>query len=388
MKYIILLGDGMADWPVEELDGKTPLEYAKTPNMDRIAGGIKGMLKTVPDGFPPGSDVANMSVMGYDPARYYTGRAPLEAVSKSIELADDDVAYRCNFVTIEDGIMKDFSAGHIPTEKAKELIKILNETIGSTDIEFFSGVSYRNLMVWRNGETDRTTPPHDISDKPIDGYLPSGKARGKLLEIMKRASEVLNNNSIYPKANAIWLWGEGKKPSMPLFESVYGKSGCMISAVDLMVGLGRLVGMYIPEIEGLTGFIDTNFKGKVKAALNFLSSGGDFVYLHVEAADEAGHMGDLQTKINAIELFDREIVGEVLHGLDDIKERVRLAVLPDHPTPLKIKTHTSEPVPFAVMDTAIPVRGGSYSESSCREGIFIERGHEFIGKLLFKDGEL
>ncbi len=383
MKYIILLGDGMADWPIDELGGRTPLEYANTPNIDRIAGGLKGMLRTVPDGLPPGSDVANMSVLGYDPLKYYTGRAPLEAISKSIELSENDVAYRCNFVTIENGIMKDFAAGHIPTEKALKLIELLNREIDDEDIEFFGGVSYRNLMIWRGGKTDRTTPPHDISDKPIGKYLPRGEAKEKLLSIMERAQDLLSENGIYPQANAIWLWGEGKRPSAPPFEKLYAKKGCMISAVDLMVGLGRLTGLYIPEIEGLTGFIDTNFSGKVNAALEFLASGGDFVYLHVEATDEAGHMGDLQTKVRAIELFDKEVVGEILKGIEDMGQRARIAVLPDHPTPLKIKTHTAEPVPFALFDTKQDSGQGVYSENSCREGVFIGNGHEFIKKWLF-----
>ena len=383
MKYIILLGDGMADWSIDELGGKTPLEYASTPNMDIIAGGTKGMVKTVPDGMHPGSDVANMSVLGYNPKKYYTGRAPLEAVSQNIELKPEDVAYRCNFVNIEDGIMKDFSAGHIPTEKARELIKILNENLDFEGIEFYPGVSYRNLMIWRDGKTDNTTPPHDISDKQIEPYLPKGGASQLLKEIMNRARELLKDNTIWKDANAIWLWGEGRAPSMPSFEEKFNKMGCMISAVDLMVGLGKLAGLHIPKIEGLTGFLDTNFSGKVDAAYGFLKDGGDFVYLHVEATDETGHMGDVNKKIEAIELFDKKVVGEVIKFSEELPDKLKIAVLPDHPTPIKIKTHTEEPVPFAVWTSKTEKKSDKYSEKSCKEGIFINEGHMFISKILF-----
>jgi len=383
MKYLILLGDGMADLPIEELDGKTPLEYANTQNMDIIASGIKGMVKTVPDGMHPGSDVANMSVLGYDPKEYYTGRAPLEAVSQDIQLGPNDVAYRCNFVNIENGIMKDFSAGHIPSDKAKELIEILNKSLKFEKIEFYPGVSYRNLMVWRDGKTDITTPPHDISDKEIEPYLPKGEAREMLINIMDEAQKVLKSNEIWNGANAIWLWGEGKAPSMPMFKDKFNKDGCMISAVDLMVGLGKLTGLYIPKIEGLTGFLDTNFEGKTNAAFEFLKNGGDFVYLHVEATDETGHMGDVKKKIEAIELFDKKIVGEAIKMVESLNDELKIAVLPDHPTPIKIKTHTAEPVPFAVWTSKNGKKADKYSENSCKGGIFVENGHMFIKKILF-----
>jgi 2,3-bisphosphoglycerate-independent phosphoglycerate mutase len=386
MKYLILLGDGMADWPIAELDNKTPLEYAKTPNMDKIANGLFGMIKTVPDGLPPGSDVANLSVLGYNPEKYYTGRAPLEAASNSIFMEDADVAYRCNFVNIENGIMKDFAAGHIPSQKAAELIDLLNSQLDIEGIEFFKGVSYRNLMIWRDGSTDKTTPPHDISDKPITDYLPQGKAKEFLLDIMNKAQKILKNNSVHKDANSIWLWGEGKKPSMPLFRDMFNKNGCMISAVDLMVGIGKLTKLEIPEIKGLTGFIDTNYEGKINAAYDFLKSGGDFAYVHVEATDEAGHMGELNTKIEAIELFDEKIVKEALKMTDEFSDNFRIAVLPDHPTPIKIKTHTSEPIPFAMFDTSKEVADNkaSYNEKFCKNGIFIEKGYTFIKDFLFK----
>ncbi len=386
MKYLILLGDGMADWPIEALDNKTPLEYAETPNMDKVAGYLVGTIKTVPDGLAPGSDVANLSVLGYDPKLYYTGRAPLEAASKSIAMEDSDVAYRCNFVNIENGIMKDFAAGHIPTDRAERLIDILNSQMDYDDIEFFPGVSYRNLMIWRNGLTDNTTPPHDISDKAVGDYLPNGEAKERLLEIMDKASSILKGNNIHKDANSIWLWGEGKKPSMPLFSDVFEKKGIMISAVDLMVGIGRLTSLVIPKIDGLTGFIDTNYAGKIDSAFDFFNSGGDFAYVHVEATDESGHMGELETKIKAIELFDEKIVGEALRMVKDINDEFRIAVLPDHPTPIKIKTHTSEPVPFALMDTSRYNNrdSGFYNENYCKRGLFMENGYRFIGDILFK----
>ncbi len=383
MKYLILLGDGMADWPIKELDGKTPLEYANTPNMDLIAGGLKGMVKTVPDGMHPGSDVANMSVLGYNPKAYYTGRAPLEAVSQDIKLDKNDVAYRCNFVTIDNGIMKDFSANHIPTEKARKLIDLLNKHLRFEGIEFYPGVSYRNLMIWRDGKTDKTTPPHDISDKPIEPHLPKGETKSILLEIMDAANEILKDNTIWQQANSIWLWGEGKAPSMPLFKERFNKTGCMISAVDLMVGLGKLTGLYIPEIDGLTGFLDTNFEGKIEAAFEFLKNGGDFVYLHVEATDETGHMGDVNKKIEAIELFDKKIVGEAIKMAEVLDDELKIAVLPDHPTPIRIKTHTAEPVPFAVWSSKNEKKSDKYSENTCKKGVFVDKGHLFIEKLLF-----
>ncbi len=383
MKYLILLGDGMADWPIDELDGKTPLEYGNTQNMDIIASGIRGMVKTVPDGMHPGSDVANMAVLGYDPKKYYTGRAPLEAVSQDIQLSPNDVAYRCNFVNIENGIMKDFSAGHIPSEKAKELIEILNKSLDFEGIEFYPGVSYRNLMVWRGGKKDTTTPPHDISDKEVKPHVPKGEAREILIKVMNKAQRVLKDNKVWGEANAIWLWGEGKAPSMPKFKDKFNKDGCMISAVDLMVGLGILAGLHIPDIDGLTGFLDTNFEGKIDTAFDFLKNGGDFVYLHVEATDETGHMGDVQKKIDAIELFDRKIVGEAIKMADSLNDELKIAALPDHPTPIKIKTHTPEPVPFAVWTSKNKKKADKYSEKSCKDGIFIEKGYMFIEQILF-----
>lgn len=378
MKYLILLGDGMADYKIKELNNKTPLEYANTPNMDRLASGIVGLFKTVPDGMPPGSDVANLSAIGYNPKEIYTGRAPIEALAKDILLDKDDVAYRCNFVTIENDIMKDFSASHISSDNAKMLINLLNSQLKLEDIRFFAGVSYRNLMVWKNGKTDFTTPPHDITDKNILEYLPKGEAKDELIKIMQMAKEILKDPINTTKANAIWLWGEGKAPKAPSYKEVYGIEGAVISAVDLMKGIGKMLGLSTPYIEGATGFIDTNYEGKINAAYEALKSKG-FAYVHIEAPDEAGHMGDLDLKIKAIELFDKKIVGPALDIAGEFE--LKIACLPDHPTPISLKTHTSDPVPFAVWKGE---KGNKkYCESMGKDGLFIDSGRNF-GKLFFE----
>jgi 2,3-bisphosphoglycerate-independent phosphoglycerate mutase len=377
MKYLILLGDGMADYKIKELGNKTPLEYANTPHMDRLASGTIGLFKTVPDGMPPGSDVANLSAIGYNPKEIYTGRAPIEALAKDIMLEEDDVAYRCNFVTIENDIMKDFSASHIDSNDAKKLIDLLNEQLKLDNIKFFAGVSYRNLMIWKNGKTDSTTPPHDITDKNIQAYLPKGQAKDELIKIMQMAKEILKNPINTTKANAIWLWGEGKAPKAPSYKEVYGIKGSVISAVDLMKGIGKMLGLSTPYIEGATGFIDTNYEGKINAAYDALKSMG-FAYVHIEAPDEAGHMGDLDLKIKAIELFDKKIVGPALDMADEFE--LKIACLPDHPTPISLKTHTNDPVPFAVWTGE---KGSKkYCELMGKDSLFVENGQEF-GKLFF-----
>ncbi|OSS42675.1 putative homoserine kinase-like [Desulfurella amilsii] len=377
MKYLILLGDGMADYKIKELGNKTPLEYANTPNMDRLASGMAGLFKTVPDGMPPGSDVANLSTIGYNPKEIYTGRAPIEALAKDILLDKDDVAYRCNFVTIENDIMKDFSASHIDSNDAKKLIDLLNEQLKLDNIKFFAGVSYRNLMIWKNGKTDSTTPPHDITDKNIQAYLPKDKAKDELIKIMQMVKEILKNPINTTKANAIWLWGEGKAPKAPSYKEVYGIEGAVISAVDLMKGIAKLLGLSTPCVEGATGFIDTNYEGKINAAYEALKLMG-FAYVHIEAPDEAGHMGDLDLKIKAIELFDKKIVSPALDMADEFE--LKIACLPDHPTPISLKTHTSDPVPFAVWRGEKGTK--EYCESMGKDGLFLEGGQEF-GKLFF-----
>jgi len=358
-KRIILLGDGMPDEPIEELDGRTPLQAAKTPNMDRMAReGSVGAVWTTPDGLPPGSDVTNMGLLGYDPKNYYTGRAPIEAAGMGIELGPDDVAYRCNLVTLATGVegvfMEDFSAGHIGSSEAAELIGALAEYFGDSDIAFHPGVSYRHLMVWKGGSEDaKTTPPHDITGRNVKDYLPSGEAGERLRLITGEAQIVLGRHDVNkkrkaggkPEANSIWLWGQGRAPSMPLLKEYRGLTGAMISAVDLMHGIGVLAGMEIIRVEGATGYIDTNYEGKARAAIEALKE-KDLVYLHVEAPDEAGHAGSLENKIRAIEDFDEKIVGPLLEEIGRIDGRAM--VLSDHPTPLAIRTHTSNPVPVAV----------------------------------------
>jgi 2,3-bisphosphoglycerate-independent phosphoglycerate mutase len=358
-KRIILLGDGMPDEPIAELGGKTPLQAANCPNMDRMAReGSTGLVKTVPEGFPPGSDVTNMGLLGYDPRRYYTGRAPLEAAGMGIEMGPQDVAYRCNLVTLLAGkegvMMEDFSAGHIESGEAAELIKALNEYFGVGDIRFYPGVSYRHLMIWEKGsEEAQTTPPHDITGQDIKEYLPKGEAGGRLRLITGEAQIVLKQHAVNKnkrsqgksEANSIWLWGQGKAPTMPNLKESRGISGAMISAVDLMNGIGVLAGMEVIKVEGATGYIDTNYAGKANAAINALKE-KDLVFLHVEAPDEAGHSGSLENKILAIEDFDEKIVGPLLEEIARIGGRA--IVLSDHATPLSIRTHSSAPVPFAV----------------------------------------
>jgi len=375
MKLMVILGDGMADLPLEELQGKTPLKVAKKPNMDRLARlGRSGLALTVPDGFPPGSDVANLSVVGYDPRRYYTGRAPLEAASMGVHLDEGDIAFRCNLVTIEDGIMRDYSAGHISTQEARELIEALKPLMPKERL--YAGVSYRHLLVLQKGARAVCTPPHDISDQPVAGHLPQGEGAEVLLELMESAKSVLASHPVNLKrirenkrpANAIWLWGQGPGPSMPSFLSLYGLTGAMISAVDLLRGIAVYAGLEVIEVPGATGTIDTNYSGKVKGALEALSR-HDFAYLHVEAPDEASHEGDLEGKIRAIELLDQMVVGPVIEGLEKSGEDWRILLLPDHATPISIKTHSRDPVPFVIMGSGIEPDGlDRFDEQSAKQG--------------------
>ena len=349
MKYIVLIGDGMADWPLRELDGQTPLQVAKTPNMDFLAKyGATGLARTVPKGMNPGSDIANMSIIGFDPKKYYSGRGPLEAASLGVNLKSGEVAFRCNLVTIKNDCMHDFTAGHISTSEAKKIIKTINKKIGSSDIIFYPGLSYRHLMVSKcGGASARCTPPHDITGKNIKKYLPKGKESDFLRDLMFKSSELLNGK----KENMIWLWGQGKTPKMPLFEQQFGKRGAIITAVDLLKGMAIILGMSVVKVPGVTGFVDTNYKGKADYAIRALKN-HDIVFVHVEAPDEAGHMGDTKLKIKAIEDFDKKIVGAVLKSARARKD-LRILVMPDHPTPIKTKTHTAEPVPFVVWGPGI-----------------------------------
>jgi 2,3-bisphosphoglycerate-independent phosphoglycerate mutase len=375
MKFVVILGDGMADLPLAALQGKTPLQWANKPHMDRIARlGRNGLALTVPEGFPPGSDVANLSVAGYEPQKYYTGRAPLEAAAMGVPLAEGDIAFRCNFVTIENGIMLDYSAGHITSEEGRELIEALKPLMPGHRL--YAGVSYRNVLVLKAGARAICTPPHDISDQPVQGHLPRGEEASLLQELMDAAQPILARHPVNLKrvaagrkpANAIWLWGQGPAPAMPGFPELYGLRGAMISAVDLLKGIGVYAGLEVINVPGATGTLDTNYEGKVQAALEALRR-LDFVYLHIEAPDEAGHEGDLEQKVRAIELFDRLAVGPLIEGLKSGGEDWRVLLMPDHATPISIKTHSSDPVPFAIMGNGIePDNVQTFDEQSAKLG--------------------
>ncbi len=383
-KYLLVLGDGMADEPIDALGGVTPLEYASTPNMDTIArDGMMGRLQTIPPGFEPGSDIANLSVLGYDPALYYTGRGPLEAASMGVTLGEGDIAYRCNLVTIDSGVMKDFSAGHISSEEGRELFSSLNEVVQDADL--YPGISYRNLLVLSNAGGAESTPPHDIVGKKIDGYLPRGADAARLRQCMRVAEEIFSDHRVNvsraeagrPPATTIWPWSGGKTPLIPSFQEQFGLSGGMISGVDLLFGIARCAGMDVIFVPGATGYLDTDYHGKIRSALNALES-LDFVYVHIEAPDEAGHMGSIEEKVAAIERID-EAIGI---ALDEFAGTI--AVLPDHPTPIRLRTHTSEAVPFAIMGKGCD---GTmrYSEREAEKGSCgLLRGPEFL-PLLFSD---
>lgn len=398
MKYIVMLGDGMADYPVEALGGKTPLEVAKKPNIDRLArGGRLGMVKTVPDGLKPGSDVANLSAMGYDPLKCYTGRSPLEAVSIGIQMDDTDVAFRCNLVTLSDEAeyaektMMDYSSGEITTAEAAELIRAVDEAFRTDEILFYPGISYRHCMIWHQGPVGlNLTPPHDISDRKITEYLPQNPV---ILDLMKRSYEILKDHPInrdriargLNPANSIWLWGEGTRPGVTGFEAAYGVKASVISAVDLIKGIGLCAGMKVIEVEGATGNIDTNFKGKGEAALKTLLDGQDLVYIHVEAPDECGHHGDLEGKIQAIERIDQDIVGPLLKGLEAAGEDYSILVMPDHPTPISIKTHISDPIPYLLYCSTDVTDSGidTYTEKTGKStGVYVEPGYLLMQQLL------
>lgn len=396
-KLIILIGDGMADGPLDALQGRTPLQAAKTPHLDRLAQqGVLGQVQTIPAGFPPGSDVANLSILGYDPAVYLTGRAPLEAAAMGVQLGPRDVAFRCNLVTLERRgnqiLMEDFSAGHISTAEGREIIAEAERRLGDEEFNFFAGLSYRHLMVWRNGEKSAglcTTPPHDIWGQDISSYLPQGQGEEKIRQLMRRAQEFIPQHPVNQArvqkgeraANAIWLWGQGKAPSLIPLRERYGLEGSVISAVDLIKGIGFYAGLEIVNVPGATGFLDTNYAGKAEYALRELAR-KDFVYLHVEAPDEASHNGSLEDKIRAIEDFDGKIVGPIWDGLRHL-ENFRILVLPDHCTPILKKTHSSEAVPFVFYSShaehSIPSR--SFDEISARRtGLFVEPGYELMGE--------
>jgi 2,3-bisphosphoglycerate-independent phosphoglycerate mutase len=390
-RRLLLVPDGMADEPQAALGMRTPLEAARTPFMDGLArNGIVGRVRTVPQGMPPGSDVANLAVLGYDPAAWYSGRSPLEAASIGVELGPADVAYRLNFVTVADGLMKDNTAGHISDEDGRRLVDALRAALGDGAFEFHQGVSYRNLVVWRGGAVVPCTPPHDILDQPVAGYLP-GVAAGAadteparaLAALQQRCDEVIAG--LRPQTSA-WFWGEGTAPKMPSFHDLYGLSGAVVGAVDLVRGLGRLAGMDVIDVPGATGDLHTDYGAKARAAVKAFED-HDLVWVHVEAPDEAGHMGDLREKVRAIERVDAEVLGPILES----RARPTAMVLPDHYTPLSTRTHDGTPVPFVISEP-LPGSGGggamAYGESdAATTGLFLEDGPHLMRLFLQATGQ-
>ena len=403
MKYIVVLGDGMADYAVDEFGGKTILDVADKPNMDYMAEhGELGLIQTVPEGLKPGSDVANLSVMGYDTKKCYTGRSPLEAASIGVDLKPTDVTFRANLVTLsdeenyEDKTMLDYSAGEISTEEAKELIEAVEKELHTDLIHFYAGVSYRHLLVWDGGSTKvKLTPPHDISDKKIAGHLPEGEGADKLLEMMKKSEKILKNHPVnlerikkgkHP-ATSIWIWGEGTKPVLEKFEDRYGLKGSVISAVDLIKGIAVCAGMKSIDVEGANGNHDTNYEGKADAAFDALTKdGADFIYIHLEGPDECGHRGESDNKKYAVEMIDKKIVGELKKRMEDAKIDYKMMILPDHPTPIRLKTHVSDPVPYIIYDPKNEKATNlSYNEkNAAKTGIKKNSGVELMKHFLDK----
>jgi 2,3-bisphosphoglycerate-independent phosphoglycerate mutase len=383
MKYVVFLGDGMSDYPIKELGNKTPLQFAGKPNIDKIAAeGCTGLAQTVPLGVAPGSDVAGLSILGFDPKKYYTGRAPLEAASLGLKLEPSELVFRVNLVTIHEGVLEDYSAGHISSKEGAALIAALNAQTADLGVKFYSGAMYRNLMVVDESLLQEgrgplyCTPPHDISGKAVEKYLPRGKGSKFLGELMRISQKVFQGHPINTTrldlrenpATQIWFWGQGKMPTLPSFRERFGLNGGMISAVDLLKGLATCLGMEVLKVPGITGYYDTDYDAKARYALDFLKSGGDFIFVHVEATDEAGHNGDLREKIRAIENFDRKVVGKVMAGLPALGE-YRVMVLPDHGTPIALKTHISDPVPFAMAGSGIEKdKTTCYDEDSAKKG--------------------
>ena len=401
MKYLVVLCDGMADTPSHYLENKTPMELANKPTMDALAKTSEvGLCRTVAKGLKPGSDVANLSVMGYDPAVCYTGRSPLEAASIGIDLKDTDVTLRCNIVTLSDEenygdkTMVDYCAGDISTEEAAEIIKTVEEKFGNDIYSFYSGVSYRHCLVVKEGTTElgNMTPPHDISGRVVGEYLSTHENAKPLVELMKKSYEFLKDHPVNLKrvaegknpANSIWLWGEGTKPILKDFKGKNGVSGAVISAVDLLKGIGICAGMATPEVEGATGYIDTNFVGKADAAIEEFKKGTELVYIHVEAPDECGHRCEPENKVKAIELIDELVLKRVKEYLDSANEDYRILICPDHPTPLLIKTHSSDPVPYLIFDSRKSLSGvDTFTEATATAtGRFIEHGPSIMDRLL------
>lgn len=404
MKYALILGDGMADYPIDKLNGLTPLAVAKTPNIDALVkSGKIGTVKTVPDNLKPGSDVANLGALGYDANECYTGRSPLEALSIGIDMADDDMALRTNLVTLSDDEpyeskrMIDYSSGEITTAESKELMQFVNDKLGTDVFKFYAGVSYRHCLIiskTENGDMNRMelTPPHDITGKPVLGHLPKGKYGEALTDLMKRSYELLKNHPINQKrvlsgqnpANSIWFWGQGTRPKLDAFASRYGKTGGMISAVDLLKGIAIGSGMTSVDVEGATGTLSSNFDGKAQAAIKLLDDGKDFVFIHLEAPDECGHQGDLEGKIKAIEIIDEKIIGALLKHFKEKNEDFAMLIMPDHRTPISILTHSREPVPFLLYSSKKNLGGAdAYNEFTAEaSGTYYDKPWELTKEFL------
>ncbi|GAX62787.1 phosphoglycerate mutase, AP superfamily [Candidatus Scalindua japonica] len=393
MKYCIIIPDGMADYKLERLNGRTPLEAARTPNMDDLSSnGILGVVNTVPEKFKPGSDIACLSVLGYNPEVYYTGRAPLESASLGIELGEKDWAVRCNLITANDGILEDFSAGHISDNEAKLIISILNESSTGKNVRFYAGKSYRNLMVY-SGDVELEadcTPPHDIIGKPITQNLPKGKGSEVLLDLMQNSYQLLENHKVNKvridlgenPANMIWLWGQGRRPSLATFEELHGISGAVITGVDLLKGMANYIGWNIIDVPGATAYLDTDYDAKAQYAIKAIET-HDLVLIHIEAPDEAGHEGNTHEKIRAIENIDKKIVGPVLDALKK-HDDFRILVLPDHYTPISKRTHTSEPVPFAIYGSISGNKSKlTFSESNAEQtGLRVKKGYQLMSHFI------
>ena len=398
-KYIVVLGDGMADEPIEELGGKTPLAYANTPAMDSLSKSAEiGLVHTIPEGMKPGSDTANLSVLGYDPKRYYSGRSPLEALSIGVPMKDTDVALRCNIVTLseeevpfEERTIIDHSSGEISTEDCAILLEAVKEELQNETYQFYAGTSYRHCLIWNQGSVIELSQPHDVLGQVIGQYLPEDE---NLLSMMKRSYEILVNHPINIErkrqglnpANCCWFWGAGTKPMLSSFKEKTGKKGMMVSAVDLLKGIAVGAGMGVAKVEGANGGLNTNYEGKVQAALDALLNGYDFAYIHVEAPDEMGHQGSVARKVQAIEYLDQRVIGPLTKALDQEETPYRLLVMPDHPTPIRVRTHTSDSVPYLLYDSEEPKKESwNYNEKEAKEsGNFIPMGHTIIDKLFEK----
>lgn len=401
MKYVVLLCDGMADYPVPALGDKTPMQAAHKPAMDALAAVSElGMMKTVPDGLPAGSDVANLSVIGYDPADCYTGRSPLEAANLGVEMADDDVALRCNLVTLSDEpdyaarTMLDYCAGDISTGEARALIESMQAAFGGGEFDFYTGTAYRHCLIWHGGKTalGKVTPPHDISGRVVGDYLPTDPAAAPLLDMMKKSVELFRDHPVnvarrekgLSPATSAWFWGQGSRPSLQNFEQKYGLKGAMVSAVDLLKGIARLAGMTVCAVDGATGYIDTNFEGKRDAALTALQNGCDYAYIHLEAPDECGHRGECENKVKAIEAIDARILAPMLPKLRALGD-FTLLICPDHPTPLSTRTHARDPIPYLLYRSDRELSGGAATfteQTAAQTGLFLPAAHEMLSRMM------